>query len=101
VDNLRVRDVNFDADFDDVGFSGYTWMDTNRHHMSGRIYNLGGSGGGFEANFPGGFWAENRHVDWTFWGADKDKRGEISCPGGTSLSVRVIGIWLGVTSYMC
>lgn len=100
VRNWRVRHVEFDADFDSVGESGYTFMHTASHALNGYLLTRSGSSG-FEANFSPGFWANNRKVEWDVWGLFKDKSGSINCPGGTSLSVRVLGIWLGVTSYLC
>ena len=100
VSNWRVRHVEFDADFDSIGESGYTFMNTNSHGLTGYLLTESGSSG-FEANFPSGFSANNRKVEWDLWGLFKDKSGSISCPGGTSLSVRVLGFWLGVTGYLC
>jgi hypothetical protein len=101
VDNLRVRVLGFDADSNDpVGYSGHIYMDTDDHALTGSVRVIDGSGG-FSANFPSGFRAQNRLGKWTWWGIDKDKSGSITCPGGTSLDVRVFGIWIGVTSYLC
>jgi hypothetical protein len=103
VSNLRIRHLDMDADASSSGESGYIFMNTTsggvHHTMTGYLLNENGSGGGFEADFGSGFWAENRHGRWSLWGLSKTKSGSINC--NASLAVRVIGLWIGVTSYLC
>jgi len=101
ISNLRLRYVGFDADFSDYGFSGQAFLDTNDYEMVGALVNENGSGGGFSANFPPGFRAQDRLVKWSWWGLSKQKSGTINCPSGTSFRVRVLGIWLDVTGFLC
>jgi hypothetical protein len=100
VSNMRVRVMGFDADASSLGESGHIYLDTDDHGLTGRILNIDGSGG-FEAVFPSGFRSQNRLGKWSLWGLSKSKSGSIACPVGTSLDVRVIGIWFGVTGYLC
>jgi len=100
IKNLRVRDMIEDAHANDSGYSGHIYLDTNNHTMSGDILNRDGSGG-FRAHFPSGFKSQNRLGTWSAWGLFKSKSGTITCPSGTSLDVRVLGLWIGVTGYLC
>lgn len=99
VDNWRVRHFAFDADADSTGFDGYTFNNTNGHALSGYLLRIGGSVG-FEASINNGYWSSNRRVEWDWWGLDKDKSGSVNC-AGSSFSIRIIGIWIGVTDYVC
>jgi hypothetical protein len=93
--------MTFDADASGSGENGHIFLDTDRHELTGNIHIIDGSTG-LDANFNSGFWAENRLGEWEFWGIwpfTPDHSGEINCNG--SLSVRVLGIWIGVTSYLC
>jgi hypothetical protein len=98
-DNWRVRHFEFDADSDSTGFSGYTFNNSNGYVLQGYLLRIGGSVG-FEADIHPGYWSSNRHVRWTFFGLDKSKSGDVNC-AGSSFSIRIIGIWIGVTSYVC
>jgi hypothetical protein len=99
VDNWRVRHFAFDADADSVGESGYTWNDTDGHALQGYLLYIGSSTG-FEANIRPGYWSNDRHVEWDLWGLIKDKSGSVNC-AGSDFDIRVLGIWIGVTSYVC
>lgn len=99
VDNWRVRHFAFDADTDSTAFEGYTFNNTNGHALSGYLLRIGGSVG-LEASINPGYWSSNRRVSWSWWGVDKDKSGSVNC-AGSDFSIRVIGIWFGVTSYVC
>lgn len=103
--DLRLRHLQADADFSDLGFSGRLFMNTTsggvRHTMNGSLLSQSGSGGGFEANFPPGFWADNRRTDWTLFGLIRTKTGAVNCPPGTSLRVRVLGLLLDATGFLC
>ena len=98
VDNLRVRYMNFDASASGSGESGHIYLDTNNHELTGFAKVEDGSTG-LEAQFNSGFRSENRLGTWSVWGLFKNKSGTITCNG--SLSIRVLGIWIGVTSYLC
>jgi hypothetical protein len=100
VTNLRVRRLVEDAHSENSGERGHIYLDTDNHELTGSILARDGSGG-FEANFPSGFRSNDRLGRWTLFGLSKDKSGSINCPGGTSLAVYVIGIRIGVTSYLC
>lgn len=99
--NLRVRVLGEDANCNSTCEAGHIYLDTDNHSLTGSIENRDRSGGGFRAAFPTGFNAQNRLGKWNLWGFSKSKSGSISCPGGTGLDVRLIGIWFGVTSYLC
>ncbi|HVE94630.1 MAG TPA: hypothetical protein VNB24_06885 [Acidimicrobiales bacterium] len=98
VDNLRARYMNFDANASGSGESGHIYLDTNNHELTGFAKIEDGSTG-FEAQFNPGFRSEDRLGRWSLWGLSKTKTGSITCNG--NLSIRVIGIWIGVTSYLC
>jgi hypothetical protein len=99
VDNWRVRHFEFDADADSTGFSGYTFNNTNGHALEGYLLYISGDVG-FEANIRPGYSSSNRQVEWDAWGLFKDKSGSVNC-AGSNFSIRIIGIWIGVTSYVC
>lgn len=103
--NLRVRHFEASAGFASFGFSGHLFMNTTsggvRHTMNGSLVNRTSSSAGFSANFPTGFWADNRRNEWSFFGLIQTKTGSVNCPPGTSLVVRVLGFDLGVTSFLC
>jgi hypothetical protein len=100
VTNLRARKLVEDANSSSTGSSGHIYLDTDNHELTGNVLSRDGSGG-FEANFPSGFRSENRLGTWSAFGLFKNKSGTITCPGGTSLAVYVIGIRIGVTSFLC
>jgi hypothetical protein len=99
LDNWRVKHFEFDADADSTGFSGYTFNNTNGELLQGYLKQIDGSSG-FEADIRPGYWSQNRKVEWSFWGLSKNKSGSVNC-AGSSFSIRVFGIWIGVTSYVC
>ncbi|HUS60993.1 MAG TPA: hypothetical protein VMY34_02280, partial [Acidimicrobiales bacterium] len=101
VTNLRVRVLDQDAYSSDAGYSGHIFVDTDNYTLSGSVLSQDGSGGGFRETFGSGFTAQNRLGKWSFWGLSKTKTGSVSCASGTSIDVRILGLWIGVTGYLC
>lgn len=100
ITNLRVRTLDTDAHANSSGESGHIFFDTDNHTLSGTVLSQTASGGGFRMTFGSGFTAQNRLGRWSLWGLSKTKTGSVNC-AGSSLDVRVFGLWIGVTSFLC
>lgn len=101
ITNLRLKTLGFDADTSTLGDAGHIFVDTDDNLLSGSVVNRNSNNSGFEMTFGNGFKAQNRLGKWSLYGLSKTKTGTVSCPSGTSLKVRIIGITIGVTSFLC
>lgn len=105
ITNLRVRLMDQDADTSTLGDAGHIFVDTDNHALSGNIVIRNSNNSGFEETFGAGFTAQNRLGKWTGYGlpfvGSKTKTGAVNCSGGTALKVRILGVDIGVTSFLC
>ncbi|HVL90004.1 MAG TPA: hypothetical protein VM841_07205, partial [Actinomycetota bacterium] len=100
VDNVNLKKMVFNAGASSSGFEGSTYSDTDWNTVTGHI-RLEQSNA-IDIDF-GVFRADNHRVEWTGWGIwpfTPERSGPVSC-NGTSVDIRIIGIWIGITGYVC
>lgn len=100
VDNVNLKKMVFNAGAASSGFDGETYSDTDWNTVTGHI-RLEQSNA-IDIDF-GTFRADDHRVKWTGWGIwpfTPDRSGPVSC-SGTDVDIRVIGIWIGITNFVC